>query len=78
MIGLISLELGRECPLLYPVDVRENTGCDAKTVRWIHNQLNDYPERCSFGFMSSWKEFVVLTPRELLCIFLEQDRENRV
>ena len=45
MIGLISLELGRECPLLYPMDVRENIGCDAKTMRWIHNQLNDCPEK---------------------------------
>lgn len=80
-VGLISLQLQRGLPSLCPMDMRENTGYDAWTMRWIYNQLNNYPESvlmwihvilegvCS---IKSW------SPRELLCIFLKQDREERV
>lgn len=49
MIGLTNLELGRDCLLLYPVDTRGNNGCGTRTIRWIYNQLNDYPERLLIG-----------------------------
>lgn len=59
MIDLINMELGKDCLLLYFVDMRGSSECDARTIWWIGNQSSDYPEGVLIWMHVIWKKFVV-------------------